>query len=125
MNAAPKLCPCGSSKPYAHCCEPLHQGAPAHDAEALMRSRYSAYALGLESYLLLTWHPSTRPDGIDLTGPNTPKWVGLTVVRHEPHQDGTATVEFVARHESGRLHEVSRFAREDGRWYYVAGEVSR
>jgi SEC-C motif-containing protein len=125
MTQTPKQCPCGSGKAYAHCCEPLHQGAPAQDAEQLMRSRYSAYALGFESYLLETWHRSTRPEGLDLGGKGAPRWCGLTVLRHEPNDDGTAVVEFIAKHEAGQLHEVSRFVREDGRWLYVTGETSR
>ncbi len=87
-----------------------------------MRSRYAAYVLKLASYLLATWHPSTRPSSIDL---DTPKWLGLQV-RHHQETGDTATVEFVARYKVGgkahRLHEVSRFIREDGRWYYVDGE---
>ncbi|MQM32004.1 MAG: hypothetical protein CRU78_16430, partial [Candidatus Accumulibacter phosphatis] len=58
-------CPCGSERPYAECCGPLHDGAAAPDAAALMRSRYSAYVLAIEAYLLSTWHPSTRPTQID------------------------------------------------------------
>jgi SEC-C motif-containing protein len=59
-------CPCGSPHPYDACCQPLHQGAAAASAEALMRSRYSAYVLGLEDYLLATWHADTRPAALDL-----------------------------------------------------------
>jgi SEC-C motif domain protein len=119
-------CPCGSGKDYAACCGLLHSGAPAADAEALMRSRYSAYALGLADYLRATWHPSTRPAELDLAG--GPKWLGLNVLRHEPAGDDRAIVEFVARYKvggrAGRLGEVSRFLREDGRWYYVDGDVA-
>jgi SEC-C motif-containing protein len=100
---------------------------PAPDAEALMRSRYSAYALGLADYLLATWHPDTRP--ADLTFDEQPpvRWLGLDVKRHEPDGD-RAVVEFVARFRQGggrasRLHETSRFVRETGRWYYVDGEI--
>ena len=122
MNRPPRSCPCGSGRDYAQCCEPLHHGAPAPDAEALMRSRYCAYALGLESYLIETWHPSTRPDNVDLGGPQAPKWTGLEVRRHEVNDDGSASVEFVARYDGGgRLHEISRFVQEDGRWFYVTG----
>lgn len=122
------ICPCGSGKPYAACCELLHQGRPAADAEALMRSRYSAYALGMEAYLLQTWHVSTRPAGLDLEKEEAPaKWIGLEVRRHAVTGKDSATVEFVARCRVGgrahRLHEVSRFVREDGRWYYVDGDI--
>ena len=116
-------CPCGASD-YAACCGRYHGGTPAPDAEALMRSRYSAYVLKLEPYLLATWHPSTRPDALDLAADNT-KWLGLEVNNHSRQDDEHATVEFVARYKIGgrahRLHEISRFVREDGRWFYVDG----
>jgi|PlaIllAssembly_1097288.scaffolds.fasta_scaffold192433_3 SEC-C motif-containing protein len=119
-------CPCGSGRPYARCCQPLHLGAPAPDAQALMRSRYSAYVLGLEPYLLATWHPSTRPERLDLAAAAAPNWLGLEVRRHEPGGPDEAIVEFVARYRLGgrghRLHEVSRFLCESGRWLYVGGE---
>src|SRR5690606_39678562 len=54
-------CPCQSGQAYADCCQSLHQGAPASSPEALMRSRYSAFVLGLEDYLQRSWHLSTRP----------------------------------------------------------------
>ena len=87
-----------------------------------MRSRYSAYVLGLEDYLLATWHASTRPATLNLKdGPPT-KWVGLEITAQAQEGD-TATVEFVARCKVGgraqRMHEISHFVREDGRWYYV------
>jgi len=121
-------CPCGNPAGYAQCCGPLHEGRPAPTAEALMRSRYSAYVLKREDYLLATWHPSTRPAHLKLAAQQpAPSWLGLSVKRHD---DGAleAVVEFVARLRYGggraqRLHEVSRFLREDGRWYYVDGEI--
>ena len=126
MNAA--TCPCGSALPYAGCCGryhagPLHLGAP--DAEALMRSRYCAYVLGLEPYLLATWHPDTRPERIDLD-PGL-RWLGLEVRRHDRQDADHATVEFVARSKQAgrahRLHETSRFVRVDGRWHYLDGDL--
>ena len=54
-------CPCGSGASLVACCGRWHAGEAAPTAEALMRSRYSAYVLGLEDYLLATWHASTRP----------------------------------------------------------------
>ena len=91
-----------------------------------MRSRYSAYVLGLREYLLATWHPSTRPAAIDPDPPGL-RWLGLEL-RRATHIDEThATVEFVARSKLGgrahRLHETSRFVRDDGRWYYVDGDL--
>jgi SEC-C motif-containing protein len=89
-----------------------------------MRSRYSAYTLGLVPYLLDTWHPRTRPATLSLD-PAT-KWLGLEVRAHREVDETHATVEFVARcRDAGRatrLHETSRFVREGGRWLYVDGE---
>jgi SEC-C motif-containing protein len=92
-----------------------------------MRSRYSAFVLDQLDYLLATWHPTTRPASLE---PNESglRWLGLDVKRHAQQDADHATVEFVARSKLGgrahRLHEVSRFVREDGRWFYLDGEVS-
>ena len=121
-----EACPCGSGRPLSDCCARWHGGLPAPSAEALMRSRYSAFVLGLESYLRATWHVSTRPQSLSL--PDAQKWLGLSIKRHETVGDA-AQVEFVARFRVGggsaqRQHERSRFVREpDGRWYYVDGEM--
>ena len=121
-------CPCESGRTYATCCAPLHRGeAIADSAEALMRSRYSAYVRGDRDYLLATWHASTRPSTLDFSDAATTRWLGLDVRRHEQHDADRATVEFIARYKTGgapavRLHEISRFVREDGRWFYVDGE---
>ena len=118
-------CPCGSGRAYAGCCGPLHAGTAAADAEALMRSRYSAYVMGLADYLQATWHATTRPIEFDLAG--APKWLGLAILRHQHTAPDHAVVEFVARYKAGgragRLHEASRFVREGGRWYYLDGEM--
>lgn len=122
-------CPCGTNKNYADCCGRYLDGTdiPA-TAEALMRSRYTAYTLLREDYLLATWHASTRPVQPGLADETTCKWLGLQIKRHEQRDDTHAVVEFVARYKiSGRahrMHEISRFVREDGRWFYVDGEVS-
>jgi SEC-C motif-containing protein len=120
-------CPCGLGRPYAACCGPLHAGAIAESAEALMRSRYSAYVLGDIDYLLASWHADTRPDRLDLGDVAATRWLGLEVRRHAMTGADSAIVEFVARYKSGgapavRLHELSRFVREDGRWFYVDGD---
>lgn len=123
-------CPCRipSAQPlYADCCGRFHAtAAPAPDAEALMRSRYSAYVLGLSDYLLATWHASTRPATLE-PDPAGLRWLGLEVRRHVVVDADHASVEFVARSKLGgrahRLHELSRFVREDGRWHYVDGEI--
>ncbi len=97
----------------------------APDAEALMRSRYSAYVLKLEAYLLDTWHPRTRPAVLDLAADGA-KWLGLEVKKHLIESDSSATVEFVARYKINgrayRLHEISHFVCEEGRWFYVDGD---
>ena len=122
-------CPCGSGRPLAQCCQPYLSGhASAPNAEALMRSRYSAYSLGAEDYLLRTWHPSTRPASLDLTQPPQPKWIGLNVIAHQQQDQEHATVHFVARYRVGgraeRLTELSRFVLEQGQWFYVDGDVA-
>ncbi len=123
-------CPCGRVAAYADCCGrwhagPLHLQAP--DAAALMRSRYSAFVLGLEDYLLDTWHPSTRPAAALQIDPST-RWLGLELRRHRAIDADHAEVEFVARSKHGgrasRLHETSRFVREAGRWFYVDGLIA-
>lgn len=148
--AAHTPCPCGSDETYVNCCGPFHAGLDADSIgstrtssnlgtntmdpagtgpfaptpEALMRSRYSAYVLGLIDYLLATWHPSTAPGELELS---PVKWLGLEVLHAESAGDA-GVVEFVARmrDSSGRaerMHETSRFVREGGRWFYIDGEM--
>lgn len=118
-------CPCGSGRSYAQCCAPWHGGVPAPTPEALMRSRYSAYALGLADYLLASWHAGSRPETLDLADPPT-KWIGLQVLGAQMQDASHGTVEFVARcrinGRAERMHELSRFVKEDERWYYVDGD---
>lgn len=84
MNKQAILCPCGRIKQYADCCGRYLDGAEvAPAAEALMRSRYTAYTLGREDYLLATWHHSTRPSSLELSGEPRCKWLGLEIRRHE------------------------------------------
>ena len=123
-----ELCPCGSIKNFADCCGRYIDGKEtAPTAEALMRSRYSAYTLLREEYLLTTWHASTRPAHLDLAAEAPSKWLGLEIKRHEQQDADHALVEFVARYKvagrAHRLHEVSRFVCEDGRWFYVDGDI--
>lgn len=113
---------------YGDCCgRYLESDTPAPDAESLMRSRYSAFVLEREPYLLATWHASHRPASIAFE-PGV-KWLGLDVRQHQPIDADHAEVEFVARQKplSGsavRLHERSRFVREGGRWQYLDGNLS-
>ena len=120
-------CPCGGAD-YAACCGSYHGGGIAPDAEALMRSRYSAYVLKLEAYLLATWHPDTRPEDLALAEDRT-KWLGLSILKHHRESDEQATVEFVARFKisgrAARMHEISRFLCVDGRWHYLNGEFQQ
>jgi SEC-C motif-containing protein len=129
MNLTP--CPCGRTNPkgqalsFEACCAPYHEGQAAPDAESLMRSRYSAFVRGDVPYLLATWHSSQRPATLELEA--GAKWLGLAIKQHRITGEHTAEVEFVARFRVGgkaiRQHERSRFVREEGRWYYVDGDV--
>ncbi|MFE2108067.1 YchJ family protein [Kitasatospora sp. NPDC059463] len=126
---APRLlpsspCPCGLPASYAECCGRLHRGqAAATTAEALMRSRYSAFAARDEAYLLRTWHPDSRPDSVDFD-PGL-RWLRLEVLSTTEggpfHAEGT--VAFRAHYADGReegvLTEHSRFVRHEGAWVYL------
>ena len=119
-------CPCGRPATFEACCGRfLGTGVPAPDAEALMRSRYTAFVRGDTAHLLATWHASTRPASLELDA--GVKWLGLDVKRHTPLDGAHAEVEFVARSRvqgrGQRLHERSRFVREDGHWLYVDGDL--
>ncbi|MFF6993992.1 YchJ family protein [Streptomyces sp. NPDC008313] len=116
-------CPCGLPKTYAECCGRFHRGeAAAPTAQALMRSRYSAFVKRDEAYLLRTWHPAKRPARVEFDGGT--RWTGLEIV---DATDGSAfhatgTVTFRASYRGGSLHERSRFERADGAWVYVDGD---
>jgi len=128
-------CPCGSGQPYSSCCAPYITGAAvAQSAEALMRSRYSAYAEHAIDYLGDTLHPEHRNDwDRDATRrwSEAAEWLGLEIVSTEGGQPGETEgwVEFIASYnEKGELkrhHERSRFAAAGGRWYYVDGELPK
>lgn len=131
--ASDQSCPCGrvnaQRKPlvYGACCGRwLEHDALAPDAESLMRSRYSAFVLEREAYLLATWHASHRPSGVEFE-PGV-KWLGLDVRSHVQQDDSHAQVEFVARQKPAngaavRMHERSRFVRDNGHWLYVDGDA--
>lgn len=122
--AAAQACPCGGHD-YATCCGRfIAQQQLPQTPEELMRSRYTAYTLGDEDYVRATWYARTLPDGPLVSSEPGMKWLGLEVRRHAAAGD-EGTVEFVARYRVGgraqRMHEVSRFVREEGRWYYLDG----
>jgi SEC-C motif-containing protein len=118
-------CPCGSSAPLAACCGPVVRGdRRAPTAERLMRSRYTAFALGDEPHLLRSWHPSTRPASVTFVAGQ--RWTRLDVLATVAGDllDREGEVEFRAHYErrggTGALHELSRFVRDDeGRWVYL------
>jgi len=124
-------CPCGSGDTLDACCGRYLAGGAgraAPTAQALMRSRYTAFVLGDTAHLLATWHPDTRPAELELDPQQ--RWLHLTVescTAGGPF-DAEGTVEFTAIHRGpggrGELHELSRFVRCDGRWYYVDGDLS-
>ncbi|MFZ2511687.1 MAG: YchJ family metal-binding protein [Gordonia sp. (in: high G+C Gram-positive bacteria)] len=125
-------CPCGSGETFGLCCARYvasATGGAAPTAQALMRSRYTAFALGDAAHLLETWHLTTRPPVIDLDLEQ--RWLHLTVESCSAGGpfDSAGTVQFIAVYRGpdgrGELHELSRFVRENGRWYYVDGDVVR
>jgi len=133
MSETDDRCPCGSGETYAECCgRYVDDGRVAPTAEALMRSRYTGFARRAVPYLLATWHPSTRPDELELD--EAMIWRRLDVLQTDAGGpwDDAGTVEFVAHYrlddgsligQRGRLHETSTFVREDGRWLYVDGGI--
>ena len=121
-----ELCPCGSGRTYCECCEAALNGArPALTAEALMRSRFTAFVRGDANYLLASWHAETRPAQLRLD--DQPRWERLEILRTEGGDagDSAGRVGFAAYYRSaagaGCLRELSRFRREQGRWYYLDG----
>lgn len=121
-------CPCGKSSPFERCCGRfIHGGEIVPDAEHLMRSRYAAFVLRDVAWLLATWYPATRPTDLTLDEEPAPQWLGLQVQHFAVQDSDHATVEFVARYKingrAHRLHELSRFERLEGRWFYREGDL--
>ncbi|MCL8027210.1 YchJ family protein [Nocardioides bruguierae] len=123
-------CPCGTGRTYDDCCGPLHRGAArATGPEQLMRSRYTAFALGHADHLFRTWHPRTRPrDPAALEPDPATTWTGLEVHGAGTTGEGADAegwVEFTARYSAasgpGSLHERSRFVVRAGHWVYLDG----
>jgi SEC-C motif-containing protein len=127
------LCACGSGASYADCCSRYHAGSQqAPTAEALMRSRYCAYVLGQIDYLVATTFPAVRTTDLWINYKSTHdsiQWIGLKVLRSSQGGAGdkTGKVEFEASYiQDGQPavhHELSRFRRSGGDWYYVDGQV--
>lgn len=123
------LCPCGSEKNFDVCCGPYLSGAAIPPtAEALMRSRYTAYTRLDDKYLLATWHPDTRPSNPNPSDEGDGNvWTGLNILRTEAGQAGdtTGVVEFIAHctfnGAPSQLHETSDFIHDGERWFYVDG----
>ena len=125
-------CPCGSSRSLAACCGPYLEGAPAPTAEALMRSRYSAFVTGNIDHIERTLAPEARADferaHIAEWAANS-EWLGLEVRTTEAGGagDDEGKVEFLAhfafKGQRHTHHELSRFARRDGQWLYVDGDI--
>jgi SEC-C motif domain protein len=120
-------CHCGLAVDFVHCCRPyIYSEQIAPTAEALMRSRYSAFVEGHEEYLLASWHPDTRPSRVRLDPEQ--RWLGLSIKSTESGgiDDSNGRVEFVARFKINgkghRLHESSRFEKIAGQWFYLDGD---
>ncbi|MGF1699040.1 SEC-C domain-containing protein [Photobacterium makurazakiensis] len=127
------LCPCGSQRSLAECCQPIHQNpANAQHPEQLMRSRYSAHVLGLVDYVVATYHPSCEAEQHrDAIADSVhSEWLGLEIISSEIANSGEGFVEFKAYYRDGEneycLQERSRFLQEDNngqrQWYYIDGE---
>jgi SEC-C motif-containing protein len=119
-------CPCGGGA-FGDCCGPVLAGAGAPTALALMRSRFSAFALGDESHLAATWHPSTRP--VRLVLDDSTEWLSLLIEDVVAGEAGErrGVVAFRARWReggaTGELVERSRFIHQRGAWWYLDGEA--
>jgi len=119
------LCPCGSLLKFNTCCGQYLAGAWPESAEQLMRSRYTAFCKLDEDYLMASWHRSTRPASLGLSQKDRIKWIDLRVLSHAT-EGKQARIEFIARYKvngkAHKLHENSRFVKEQGRWFYVDGD---
>jgi len=122
-------CPCGTNKPFEQCCGPYLSGEKLPPtAEALMRSRFTAYAMQDGAYLLKTWDVSTRPASVDFSK-ETGEWTCLDIIltKKGARKDSKGLVEFKAYFtvdgEQRVMNEISRFAQKQGHWYYLDGKV--
>jgi SEC-C motif domain protein len=128
-----ELCPCGTGLAYSECCEQIIKGQrPAGTAEALMRSRYSAYVKVETDYIFKSTHPKHR-EGYDHIGTKEwaekAEWHGLEIVSTNGggSADTTGEVEFIARYvEKGKLkvhHELGEFKKENDTWFFTDGKA--
>ena len=129
MSSSSDSCLCGSGLDYVQCCSLLHSGKTlANTAEALMRSRFTAYAMQNGAYLLQTWEPSTRPESIDFSK-DTGEWKRLEIVQTKKGlaKDKKGMVEFKAFFTQDGvdqvMNEISRFVKVQNRWFYLDGKV--
>lgn len=127
----PSECPCGSQQPYQHCCQPAISGRhPARTAAALMRSRFSAFALAEADYLIATTHPDYRQalNPASMIDPRI-RWLRLQIIatRQGTDNDHEGQVRFIATYIEGEqfctLEENSNFDRIDSHWYYTDGDT--
>lgn len=128
-DKAKNTCPCCSGKPFADCCEPIiADHSKATTAEQLMRSRYTAFTLANNQYLMESWAQETRPKEIH-TEDDTIQWITLEVKNCEDGNRGdergfvTFTASFLSSGHLCQLHEKSSFIQDKGRWYYLDGET--
>lgn len=127
-----EFCPCGRESAgkklvFRNCCGQYldhFESTPAPDPESLMRSRYSAFVLERERYLLDTWSPAHRPQSLEFDSQSN--WLGLSIKSNNMLDIDHGEVEFVARYRlngrATRLHENSLFERIDARWFYVKAQ---
>lgn len=127
-------CPCCSGMQYNLCCQPYLSGDAIPDTpEALMRSRYTAWALHDVDYLIATWHPFCRTDKLRQTLTDAmrgPQWISLKITGCESGGDSnegfvTFFARYIEKKQTGAIHERSRFLRKDHRWYYIDGTTPR
>jgi SEC-C motif domain protein len=132
MKKSISKCPCDSKEIYSTCCGKYHSGQYPLTAEELMRSRYSAYSLDITDYILSTTHPNSRDKDLakDIQNwANQTKWTKLKIIKTQSGNPANKTgkVEFVAEYvqdeETRTHHELSRFKKYQGRWYYLDGEI--
>ena len=128
-----EVCPCGSGKKYAECCEPIHSGAAkAKTAEALMRARYSAYAVKKIQFLKTSAGPEVQADFDEKAcreWAEASTWHGLDIISTDRggENDDEGFVEFIAHYaangETVEHHEHSYFKKLDGEWKFIDGEI--